>query len=208
MFNGGSSYVDVGNVGGYPSGFTVSFWMRPQSFSGAEMSVIEKRGAAAGWAIGIPSSNALIWRTFAVGPSQFSFSTPSPAVKYWTWYYVTIVQNSGTAVIYENGALLINSSITNPGVDTTTLRFGNPNGGAIWFNGSIANVQIYNTTLDANTIKALYLGGIGGLPVNLQSLVGWWPLNGNANDYSGNLNNGQPTAVTYTSQWSNGYTVP
>jgi hypothetical protein len=41
-----------------------------------------------------------------------------------------------------------------------------------------------------------------------QNLVAWWPLNGNANDYSGNGNNGQATNVTYTGSWTGGYTPP
>jgi len=69
------------------------------------------------------------------------------------------------------------------------------------FNGMIANVQFYNASLSSNEIQAMYLGGIGGAPLVLQNLAGWWPLNGNANDYSGNNNNGVPTGVTFTSQY-------
>ena len=76
------------------------------------------------------------------------------------------------------------------------------------YNGSIANVQIYNTTLSANDVQALYQEGIGGAPIKIQNLVGWWPLNGNANDYSGNGNNGVPSGVTYTSNWYSGYSTP
>jgi len=57
------------------------------------------------------------------------------------------------------------------------------------WNGSIANVQIYNTSLSASQIQQLYQEGIEGLPYTA-NLVAWWPLNGNANDYSGNGNNG------------------
>ncbi|MEI6379245.1 MAG: LamG-like jellyroll fold domain-containing protein [Candidatus Falkowbacteria bacterium] len=32
----------------------------------------------------------------------------------------------------------------------------------------------------------------------LNGIVGWWPLNGDTNDYSGNNNNGTPTSITYT----------
>jgi len=77
-----------------------------------------------------------------------------------------------------------------------------------YFNGSIANVQIYNTSLSANEIQALYQEGIGGAPIDLQHLVGWWPLNGNANDYSGNGNNGQASNVNFISNWYSGYTPP
>jgi hypothetical protein len=73
----------------------------------------------------------------------------------------------------------------------------------------LANIQIYNTSLSANEIQSLYLEGIGGAPIDLQNLVAWWPLNGNANDYSGNGNNGQINGgVTFVSNWWNGYTPP
>jgi len=74
--------------------------------------------------------------------------------------------------------------------------------------GYLANVQLYNTSLSANDIQALYLEGIGGAPIDLQNLVGWWPLNGNANDYSGNGNNGQINNVNFGSNWYSGYTPP
>jgi len=80
--------------------------------------------------------------------------------------------------------------------------------GYIQFNGLIANVQIYNTSLSANEIQALYLEGIGGAPIDLQNLVAWWPLNGNADDYSGNDNNGQISNVNFVSNWYSGYTPP
>ncbi len=72
-----------------------------------------------------------------------------------------------------------------------------------------SNVQIYNTTLSTNDIHALYLEGIGGAPVKIQNLIGWWPLNGNLNDYSGNNYNGQLWAgVSFDGNWSSGYTPP
>ncbi len=77
-----------------------------------------------------------------------------------------------------------------------------------YFNGSIANVQVYNSSLSSNEISLLYQEGVGGTPIDLQNLVGWWPLNGNAQDYSGNNNNGEATNVIFTSQWTGGYSVP
>ena len=59
-----------------------------------------------------------------------------------------------------------------------------------YFNGSLANIQIYNTALTPQEIQYLYQQGLGGGPVRLQNLVGWWPLNGDAKDYSGNNNHG------------------
>ena len=77
-----------------------------------------------------------------------------------------------------------------------------------YFSGSISNAQLYNTSLSSNDIQALYQEGIGGAPIDLRNLVGWWPLNGNANDYSGNNNNGKAINVTYTTGWYSGYIAP
>ncbi len=77
--------------------------------------------------------------------------------------------------------------------------------------GSVSGVQLYNSSLSPAEVNALYSEGIGGAPVKPQNLVGWWPLNGNANDYSGNNNNGAPNtpgAVIYTSAWASQYTGP
>ncbi len=73
--------------------------------------------------------------------------------------------------------------------------------------GMLADVQLYNDSLSPAELQTLYAEGIGGAPLRLQNLVGWWPLNGNPNDYSGNGNDGQVTGgVTYTSQWTSQYT--
>jgi hypothetical protein len=76
------------------------------------------------------------------------------------------------------------------------------------FNGSIANVQVYDAALSANEIQALYNEGIGGAPIDLQNLIAWWPLNGNVNDYSGNDYNGVAHNVTFTGSWYSSYTPP
>ena len=77
-----------------------------------------------------------------------------------------------------------------------------------YFPGKISNVQIYNTSLSPSEIQALYQEGIGGAPIDLKHLVGWWPLNGDANDYSGNGNNGQMNNVNFIGNWYSGYALP
>lgn len=133
-----------------------------------------------------------------------------------TWYFVGYTYGGGTSnalTIYLDGnqyhscnlATALNTVL--PNTDPSDIAKA-ANGGVGYFQGSISNIQIYNASLSANEVTALYDEGIGGVPLNLNSLVGWWPLNGNANDYSGNLNNGVPTGVVYTSSWTSGYTAP
>ena len=113
---------------------------------------------------------------------------------------------SANMALYVNGALVSNV-ITSPTYDGVPSPFQINSGGQYW-GGSLANAQIYNTSLSANEVNALYLEGIGGAPVDPTHIVGWWPLNGNAQDYSGNNNGGVPTNVVYTSSWTSGYTQP
>lgn len=121
------------------------------------------------------------------------------------WHFVgyTYAAGSSSITIYMDGqsqtgslAQALNTIVTNAYI------------GGNSFAGSMSNVQMYNAALDANAVQSLYLEGIGGAPVEPQNLVGWWPLDGDTNDYSGNGNTGIPTNVVFTSSWTSGYTVP
>ena len=127
----------------------------------------------------------------------------------WTFVGFTYASGASTVTLYLNGQSQTGTLPLGP-LNTVVGNsvIGQVVAAVSYFQGRIANVQVYNSSLDANSVNAIYREGIGGVPVNLQGLVGWWPLNGNANDYSGNLNNGAPMAVTYTNQWLNGYNVP
>jgi len=137
-----------------------------------------------------------------------------PKVVYNSWNFVAVVLNGLSASlnvndVWVNGTLAkgIMPSLESGGY-SYNFSIGSTDSPGRMFNGSIANVQVYNTSLSGSEIQALYLEGIGGAPIDLQHLVGWWPLNGNANDYSGNGNNGQASNVNFVSNWYNGYTPP
>ena len=155
-----------------------------------------------------------LWITQA--QSNLCTSSGSTSLSYvypynvWTFYAITISPNLATP--YVNGVAGTTSSTVGNIDSITSIVLGDyayP-GSDNWdaYDGYLANVQVYNTSLSANSIQALYLEGIGGAPIKLQNLVGWWPLNDNANDYSGNGYNGAASSVFYTSGWESGYTVP
>jgi len=127
-----------------------------------------------------------------------------------SWYFVAIDYNgalsSGNLQSYLNNQYLGSANLIG------SIPLGSSQAFAISYGGGsenfeIANLQIYNTSLSANEIQALYLEGIGGAPIDLQHLVAWYPLNGNGNDYSGN-NNGQINNANFVSNWWSGYTPP
>ncbi|MEM0149940.1 MAG: LamG-like jellyroll fold domain-containing protein, partial [Candidatus Micrarchaeaceae archaeon] len=120
------------------------------------------------------------------------------------WYQFGASWNNTTKLqtIWVNGAA--NCTRTSTGYLVTGEPLYLLNGAGTWDNGGgmgggyASNIQLYNTPLSTNDIKALYTEGVGGAPIKIQSLVGWWPFNGNANDYSGNGNNGVPSGIIYT----------
>jgi hypothetical protein len=119
------------------------------------------------------------------------------------WHQLVFVVNTSNGKVYVDTVLKNTKGwYGTPGVSTelTHLRLGNYSGS--YFNGLIANVQIYNTALTPQEIQYLYQQGLGGGPVRLQNLVGWWPLNGDANDYSGNNNHGTIYNVNFVQNYN------
>ncbi len=112
-----------------------------------------------------------------------------------TWTYVTWVYSSGTVYFYINGHAAGSASQASGAANSKNVFIGTdnadsgPGSSSNYFDGSIADVQIYNTSISANDVTALFQEGIGGIPQNTQNLVGWWPLNGNTDDCPYNLNN-------------------
>ncbi len=127
------------------------------------------------------------------------------------WYFIVETANTTGFGIYVGGNGKLYSNSGGPAaniISSSYFEIATGNDGSN-FIGYISNLQIYNTSLSANEIQALYQEGIGGAPIDLQHLVAWYPLNGDLNDYSGNGNNGGvPTNVKFVSNWWNGYTPP
>ncbi len=164
------------------------------------------------WSYGFTTLNPQI----LFGDNQENFYGPSNRLNGGQWYFIGYSYSGGasnTVTVYlDNISQTFNMGVAlNTTLPATQAAFiGAGLGGYDYgfFNGSIANVQVYNTSLSTNEIEALYKEGIGGAPINLQNLVGWWPLDGNANDYSGNNNTGTGYNVSYSNKWYNGYTTP
>jgi len=209
MFSG-SDYINIGNVLYSPTQITLSAWIRPQTSSsiGNWYDIVSKGS----W--GSASYDAIISQNGARLGLWYGSTGPEPSVSIinGTWYNVVYVANSTQINMYVNGVSVYSGAGSTATSTTQNALIGSgDNGNAYIYNfvGNIANVQIYNTSLSASEIQALYQEGIGGAPIDLQHLVGWWPLNGNANDYSGNGNNGQIIGnVNFISNWYSGYTPP
>jgi hypothetical protein len=219
QFNGVSSYVYDNNPSNLPTGIvvTITAWVNPSqnqpSGCGAFCGVVSFGFGitpGAGRLLSLNDVGGGIMYTSMVTYDDNNYVPYSgPIVKDGQWNFIAMVMNGKSITLYTNqqnvtvtfGSLPISTASTDLAIGSVDY-FGSE------LNGSIANVQIYNTTLSANEIQALYQEGIGGAPINPQYLVGWWPLNGDTNDYSGNNNNGVPTNIQYNGTWTNRYTTP
>jgi hypothetical protein len=139
-------------------------------------------------------------------------NTSAGTIQTGKWYFVSATWSSGSGEnIYINGVKMPISYIVGNSLSTGTLGtpgtgdIANNQGNGGYFDGFIANEQIYNTSLSRYQIEEQYKQGINDIPINGSVLVAWYPLSSNANDYSGNGYNGVPTNAIYSGV--TGYTL-
>lgn len=202
--NGVVGYLNIGSTlsntvaGGYN---TATFWMlwkgmnaqgeMPIEFSGTGLDLYFQTASC----FGFNTHSSDIWGI-----------NPTNTLNKWVFVAATFYNGyTSNGLLYINGANQILSQCA--GTQHSILASSNVRiGGGYSFNGSIANFQLYNQSLSANQIGQLYREGIAGTPILSANLVGWWPLNGNSNDYSGFSNNAVPAGnVIYTSFASTSY---
>jgi hypothetical protein len=213
QFNGANSYIRT-DTARFPTGASPNSVFAWIYVTGSEQNPIILSYGTDGTAgeesvlyVGNNPPYLLLWYN---GATQYNGASITENI----WHFVGYTYTGGNSLtIYLDGQSTPVSIVQ----QNIVLPASNPSAIGAWgsrsipiqsFKGNIANVQLYNTSISSNSVKALYQEGIGGTPIDPQHLVGWWPLNGNANDYSGNNNNGVPSNVIFTGSWASGYTAP
>ncbi len=212
-FNGVNSYITTSLL--YPSGnsqrnFSLSLWFMPKS--GAPSSfyngLFDSDNGNNGWGLMYwPDTHRLdfwILSTVSGTVQDMEFGNLING----SWVNVVITYNkTPTGYIgngYINGVLISSNVLRSP--VTLPMPYGfnigraRQSSGSISF-GLISGVQLYNSTLTSSQVTELYNNGIGGRYLNNLKVIGFWPLNGTAKDYSGNGNNGVATNVIFTSNY-------
>ncbi len=201
------------------TGFSFSVWFEVTSSASLSQAVIFSTtlgpNNGCGYKLDFPSSTKIrISDGCAGGSGANAITTSSFTFQPNTWYNVAWYVGPGGV---PTGNILIDgvnyaATFGSAWDSATGWTYFNIGAGFLTntqFPSYVANLQIYNTSLSTAELQALYLEGIGGAPVRPQNLIGWWPLNGNPNDYSGLGNNGQTNpGASYTNQWLSGYTQP
>lgn len=175
-FDGINDYIQVGNDSSLSLGnqFTVSSWVYLSSYPGASVypGILNKNGES-GYNLRINNNGegnrvAFFFRNDTTAEPRVQTTSAPPLNQ---WFHITVTYNStggnSNLKIYYNGVL--NSTVNRSGsplANAVNLTIGRRNSGE-YFNGSIDDVQIFNTTLSANQIKAMYDSGIANRSVQM-----------------------------------------
>lgn len=187
QFDGSPGGIQLQNTPALQSStITVSSWVNYAAPNGQFDFFATKSGA---WELGACGQ---IIEICYFNPSTQSTTYSSSILSTGQWYLITQVITAGTTeTTYVNGVPVMTSAATIVSQSNgITLGYGMLGANIFFVNASIANLQIYSSALTQAQISSIYAAGISGIPLQVPSLVGWWPLNGDAKDYSGYGNNG------------------
>ncbi len=199
-FNGASSQV-VLPLKGNTSTLTITMWANPASVA----KMVSGNGYTLFNSQGSNNVQAFLNNGGALGaqPGQGDEEGSLSTANYHgygvnaTWSFLGLVFNSGKLSFYFNASPPFNATIAAGPYSINQLAIAQTSQAISYFNGNMADVQIYNSSLTAAQMTQLYYGGMTAPPIPNAKILGWYPLDGNANDYSGNGNNGAAANVAY-----------
>lgn len=182
--DGSDDVVDVGDITAInsASNISISGWFYASSFPNASYNSLWGGGAGYGqhtsrfW---LSCNNGSSFRIFFGTSTNFTFSY---SISTGTWYHVVFTLNGSTAKLYVNGSQAGSTVTTAPSLTSESgnnFEFGgNPTYRPYLWDGLIDETAIFNSTLSASDITAIYNSGA---PADLTSYspVGWWRMGDN-----------------------------
>lgn len=160
MFFNGTAGVTADNSPQLNSPVTsVSFWVNPNSLpASGEAYLLSYGGWQERWKISLPSHGKAVWTTHATSCCSDLDAGGGNELVPGTWTHMVMVHDGTKDYIYVNGNLA--NSKDSPGDLATTvhpLGIGfDPIDVANYFDGSLDDVQIYETALSAQEVADLY----------------------------------------------------
>ncbi|MGZ5568024.1 MAG: PKD domain-containing protein, partial [Limisphaerales bacterium] len=171
-FNGTNNYVWMPaqsnyDVGSSASGFTVEFWMNPNSF---------QAGSVLGWANGVrverSTSGSAVGDTLrfvVVGTNTGQFldaQRPWPtSATLNQWYHIAVTYDRtlGQAKVYTNGVLLATGTVGTSVLSTAgDFYLGQVPGSANFFSGALDEISIYKRPLNPEEVYNVFTSGSTG----------------------------------------------
>ena len=206
----GSGYIEQSTGFKYMSNpsqpFTISIWVNPSSSSGVIVDELGQPQPNSNWHDSwIELVNGMVyirvWSLECVKVSTIPLNQ---------WSNIVMTGSiSGSTITYSgyiNGVFYNSSSGSRSAPGGNVAMFyplgtsdGTNCGSGAYFSGKMSDYQVYNFSMSAHQVAQVYKNGLAGAPISNEGLTLWLPLDGNANDYSGNNNNGVTTNVNWVS---------
>ena len=192
-FSGASGNVLIGDS--YSgNALTVTLWVKPSATSsGSSTRMVFNSIGTGNVGLGFVTGNTYMTEQLFIGSDTYTLSANQVAMIGNSWNFVAVSISGGAAGVYtgQGGNTMI--SVVGGPYSLSGMQLG----GAAGFTGNMSNLQLYSSALSPSQVYQIYLNGLGGTPITNSSLMGWYPLNGNANDYSGTGTNGIASNVVY-----------
>ncbi len=153
VFDGTNDYVDCGNSSNLSITVgTVCAWFKKPHGSGYKGLVDKGRDGYGAWSLNVDeTANTATFKAHISGNNRVIIASSSYGNDIWN--YVCGVYDGTNLSIYQNGTLSNSASYSGTiGTNSVSVRVGSANDG-LYFNGNIAQVQIYNRALTASEIQ-------------------------------------------------------
>jgi len=160
VFDGEGDYVKIAdsNTLDFTSeNFTLSAWIKLNRLSGDTAIISKGIVITDGWFWEVKSNKKMYFVTAQAAAGQSSNSEADINID--TWYHVVVVRNGASVNFYVDGTnrTLVTTAAVNPLTNTREMWIGKYHGVTPnYFNGTMDEVMIFNTSLSAAEVAALY----------------------------------------------------
>jgi len=208
-FSGLNSLLEIPTNNSFSSDtFSLSFWVYLNSHLAHNEVQLGVIGSSLRWSIGWDPNDVYLIPMTCTGGYGASGNSANSQINTGTWYHLCWVNIGNRTQFYKDGLLVGDTNAAVPIIcwDPSMKLYlgGDVGGGAIeYFEGLIDEIGFWNRPLTQQEVENLF-----NLPNNprcnsfsgnlLNGLVGYWPFCGNANDESGNGNDGQVSGAILT----------
>ncbi|MBU1854065.1 MAG: LamG domain-containing protein, partial [Candidatus Omnitrophica bacterium] len=215
-FDGIDDCVDFGTgLSIETTNFTLSTWVYPKTTGSYPITIIQKGSGAGGRGVYILDMRSSTQLEFAISSNGWSARTgiSRDGILSDSWNHIAAKRDYNDKIyLYING-VEVNSSSESQGdiSDSNNLYIGTDRDTTAYFNGTIDDVMVFNRSLSAAEIQALYANTSSRyLEVNFTSLGdGPHSFTAYAQDMAGNVNSTEERTITIDANyptWQNNKT--
>ena len=154
-FDGVDDYVEINNADSFNESGTMSLWHNANSFSNARV-MISNNDFSPSLQLRLNGNKYVVYANNSITSDSYTYSSNNLN----EYYLTTISYNSTNVLIYVNGILKDTFNFGGDFSDTNDLYLGSYGGASDYFDGSIADVRIYDRALSEAEITTLYEGSL------------------------------------------------